>query len=123
MINICDSFYLANRENGKEHLHFVISNPDKNGYVLLVNISTLNEYESDKSCVLNSTDHERIKHPSIIKYAKAHSCKKEYLDSQYNHGLLIKEKPISLDVLKKIQDGAKKSDALSNKYKNFFDYF
>lgn len=76
MINICDSFYLANRRNGKEHLHFVISNPDGNGNVLLVNISSLNEYESDRSCVLNSTDHELIRHPSVIKYARAHYCSK-----------------------------------------------
>ena len=121
MICIRDTFYIV---DNKEYLHFVISIPDENRYMLIVNASVLNKTnKTDNSCILEINDHPLIKRTSFIDYAHTFAENKKYLDILLKDNILKKGESISKDILEKIQNGARKTDALPNKFKRFYQYF
>ena len=122
-LSIGDCLYLPNQKNDKEHLYFIISHRDENGYVLFVNISSLNNAFIDKACILDRKDHEKVKHPSFIKYSDAFVGKIDSYESLIQHGILKPEEPLKPEVLKRIQDEAKKSMKFDyEKYRKYFNY-
>jgi len=63
-----DSFrYTVKRE---PHLWAMISDPEKDDSVLIVNLTTVRNH-SDKTCVLGPGDHPFVRHATCINYADA----------------------------------------------------
>lgn len=108
----------------KLHLRFIISDPDLEGNVLVVSMTTRkNLLWEDLSCVLRSEDHERVKHESFIYYEKAEEMNEACILNMYFNNRIILRENISSELLTRIQKGAKKSKRLTNKFKKYFDYF
>jgi len=64
-----ESFW-CNDNSGGEHLYFIISDPDSDNNVLVVNITEERD-RSDKSCSLDVGDHPAIRKKSVVYYKKA----------------------------------------------------
>jgi hypothetical protein len=108
-----------------EHLYFVISDicRDSNN-VLVVNMTTLyDEKFADLSCILDIKDHPSVKHKSYVLYKEA----MEVSIGDIMVGIMKKDykrvADISDNLLKKIQDGAKKSKFFPSKFKKFYECF
>lgn len=111
-----------------KHLYFVISDPDVDNNVLLVNLTTMrNKPGEDKSCILNIGDHPFIKHKSIIDYKRAVSYDAiRLLRAKFNTSLrsIIQFKEeLDDEILLKIQQGAQTSPLFPRSLKCFFQYF
>lgn len=65
-----DTYLLYDEDNydGKPHLHVVITEPDEDGQIVLVSVTT-RRAKSDTMVCLNIGDHEFIIQPSVITYA------------------------------------------------------
>jgi hypothetical protein len=92
--------------------------------VLVVNMTTCHPLKwFDSSCVLNVGDHPKISHASYINYHESEELNaNKILDERLKH-LLNLEADISDAIVQKIQDGAKKTKHLPNKFKKYFAYF
>jgi mRNA-degrading endonuclease toxin of MazEF toxin-antitoxin module len=67
----CGSTFLLyddDQNDGKPHLHIVISDADENDNVVLVSVTT-ERAKSDTMVRLAAGDHPFIEHPSVITYA------------------------------------------------------
>ena len=86
-----------------EHLYFVISDPDPEENVLVVNLTTFNNkpYE-DSSCILNKGDHPFIKRSSNIFYYKAQEYSLIKLTQMSFSGKIIFKETINDITLKRI---------------------
>ncbi len=114
------TFFIA----GNTHLWFVISNPDPEDKVLIVNAtSKYGAKREDDSCLLLKGDHPCIVHDSYIAYKYAREIN-VFKIGQMQHCSEIQCKEIApASLIKRIQDGAKKSDFLNSEYEKYFDYF
>jgi len=111
-------------EEKKLHLRFIISDPDPDNYVLVVNATTFyNTGREDTSCILNNGDHKKITHPSYIAYYKAEEVDiTKLLNNKVKRKIDFKDN-ISKEVLIIIQEGAKNTRLLPNRFKKYFQYF
>ena len=108
----------------KPHLNFVISDPDVDGEMLIVNMTSVHDTgREDLSCELYPGDHHCITLKSYIRYKDPLVLNSFELVKAKFSGLYEFENEISDDVLMRIQEGARKSLALPEKFKSFFDYF
>ncbi|WP_096525242.1 hypothetical protein [Candidatus Endomicrobiellum trichonymphae] len=111
-------------ESEKNHLRFVISDPDVYGNVLTVNMTTLyNRERADISCVLDCGDHPGIKHESFVAYQKALGVSVEKIMTKILRHCYKNTAKLTDEILRKIQEGAKKSNFLPQKLKKYFEYF
>ncbi|MBA7533137.1 hypothetical protein ES705_25372 [subsurface metagenome] len=110
--------------NPLKHLYFVISNPDIDNNVLVVNMTTVkNTGREDLSCILDVGDHPEITNKSYIKYDKAIELGTAKMIELAMKKIIILKKGLDPTVLKRIQEGAEKSSALSGKFKKYFSSF
>jgi len=122
------TFYEKNTTNQGliPHLHFIISEPDQDGKVLVVNMTTLyNIPGEDHSCILDNGEYHKISKKSYIVYKRAKEINYIKLLNNKIKKLIdidIKDR-ISEKVLIKIQEGAKKSPLLPKGLKKYFVYF
>lgn len=70
------------------HLHIVCTDPDTNGRVVLVSVTTLSNNLCDQTCVLQPYDHEWLRHPSYVLYRKARFEHAKDLDEGIRSGSL-----------------------------------
>jgi hypothetical protein len=112
------------------HLNIVITDPDEEQNYLVVPVTTYHTQDDgtpfsgqDKSCLLGPGDHPFIKHDSYVKYAKARIMSFIEIFNGIRKGILIAKEDVDAQVLKAIQDGAKKSPYLREELNHFFDYF
>lgn len=118
------SFHRKSDEEKKSHVRFVISNPDPENMVLVVNMTTFRGTgREDLSCILNTEDHKRVKHKSYIFYAKAEELSTIQILKLKFEGLIDIVEDLSDEVLNRIQEGAKASDFLPEKFYKYFEYF
>ena len=120
-------FWLENSRNGYEHFHIAISKP-VNNVILVVNISHYYRtprpgHVQDTTCLLSPGEHECVRKPSLVKYSEAFLASIPALRRQLELGLLREAVAASNNLLRKIQEGAKRSPFLKGKCKAFFQYF
>ncbi len=92
--------------------------------VLVVNMTSFHDTgREDVSCLLDIGEHPRIKQQSYIKYKKSEELNYlKLMQNQLNRSVVFKEDASDI-LLKKIQEGAKKSTRLPNKFKKYFKFF
>ena len=113
-------------KNGdKFHLRFIISDPDPDDCLLVVNMATYHGYpwEND-TCILKTGDHEMVVQESYIVYEKTESMNRLKILGFAKQGIIIYKDRISSEVLKRIQDGTQQhTSRLPQEFKKFFIYF
>ena len=114
----------------KKHLFVIITDPDDDLNYLIVPITTLKKdinnkpfAGQDSSCILKKGEHSFIKHESWVSYAKAIKLSFSEVYNGIRKELFIRKEDVTIEVLKKIQNGAKKSKYLPAGFKSFFNYF
>ena len=109
-----------------KHLRIVISNMADNGRALVVPISTVHSRTQlyDKSCILRKGEHSFLtEEKSYAFYGRAEALSQRDLDELARHGKLIVYEDVSEDLLKRLQEGARKSDQLPQYLMKYFDEF
>ncbi|HLX63886.1 MAG TPA: hypothetical protein VKX17_21625 [Planctomycetota bacterium] len=96
-----DAFYF----DGDIHLWIVLSNPDPNGNVVIVSVTTNAPYK-DSTCELNVGDHPKIRHSSLVYYRKAELASKAKLSAEVQAGKINIVQRFSDAVMSRIYDGA-----------------
>ncbi|GMV83873.1 MAG: hypothetical protein AMXMBFR7_50570 [Planctomycetota bacterium] len=97
-----------------EHLYFVISDPALDSHrVVVVPLMTWDKYK-EQTCIIGKGEHPFVRHNSYIDYGSG--CAREIDAATIERNLQSKVWPshaaASPDLLKKIRDGAGKSDFL-----------
>jgi hypothetical protein len=117
-------FWRRDEDGEGLHLRFVISEPDVDGKVLVVHMTSFRgNGREDMSCILNPGDHECVTDKSYIRYDKAFDIELMNLLKEKMTGSIISKAELKAPVLKRIQEGAQKSAALQRKFKKYFDKF
>ncbi|SRR6266481_948015 len=121
-MNVGDAFLMSVPPRYIPHLYFVISDKNKNsGTFIIVNI-TGDRFRSGKECVLNIGDHPWIKKESFVSFADALEITPNGLRKL--QALIVKNKIIlqprlSSEILAKIVNAAKESDAIPENLKKY----
>lgn len=112
-------------DSGKDyHLRFVISSPDAENRVMVVNMTTIRRNgREDLSCVLVPGDHPCVINKSYIRYDAPLDLDCIKLLQEKFKAEIRMEEDAPEETLIKIQAGARKSDRLPEMFKRFFDYF
>ena len=117
-------FWRRVEDSENRHLRFVLSDPDVDGKVLIVHMTTYHDNgREDTSCILNPGDHECIRGKSYIRYDKAFEKEMISLLIEKTNGSITMEPDLHASVLRRIQDGARKSTAFQRKLKKYFANF
>lgn len=99
------------------HLYFVITEPDDEGKVLLVNI-TENEEDRDQSCVLQPKEHPYIRKESVVNYREAILSDVQKIDIAISMRVATPDVDMSDVLLNKMIQGGKISPFLKKDFKN-----
>ena len=102
------AFWRKDEDSQNLHLRFIISEPNIDGLVLVVSMSTLRgNGREDTSCILDCVDHPAVKARSLIRYDKAFEINYFKLLQEKTRGDLALAPSVNLAVLKRIQEGAR----------------
>ena len=109
--------------SGKRHLRIVITDSNEQNEFLTVVIDTLRSKSQDISCIIEPGEHSFIKVRSFVNYHYAKVLNFTHVFNGLHKGVLVRKEDISDELLKRIQDGAKKTNRLNNNLKIWFDLF
>jgi hypothetical protein len=116
--------FLRDDASGKKHVKIVISDPDAEDMVLVVSVSSISlAYQHDTSCELSSSDHPWLKHPSFVAYIHSTELNRIKILQERFRGEIILKEDVSDELLKKIQQGARRTKFLKPKFKKYFEFF
>lgn len=103
------------------HLWMVITDPDgPDGHFVMVNMTSLSPYIKDTTCHLHAGDHPFVQHDSVIAYGDAEEwwvhgeCG---YDDRLARQMIQPNAPLSLAVLRRIQDGTFTSHWFKKKWR------
>jgi hypothetical protein len=99
------------------HLYFVITEPDEESKVLLVNI-TENEEGRDQSCVLQPREHPYIRKESVVNYREAILSDVQKIEVAISMQVATPDANMSDALLDKVIQGGKVSPFLKKDFKN-----
>ncbi len=106
-----------------EHLWIVVTNPNPNGEVLLVNITTAYSMDKDKvdtTVTLNSKDHQFVKDRSYVYYRAAMTKYVSDLEAEEKAGRLKTKPCCSPEILKLVRDGVSASPHCTRAIRKFY---
>lgn len=98
----------------KPHLWIVVTTPDANGGVLILSVTTLQEWERDLTCVLKAGEHPFVTKESVISYQHARIRNVSLLEKMQEQGRHKPYPPASDGLVKRIRAGALNSDYMRN---------
>ncbi|MCA6069855.1 MAG: hypothetical protein LE180_01865 [Endomicrobium sp.] len=112
-------------ESEKRHLYFVLSEPNMDNIVLVVNATDVLNVPAchDKSCVLDIGEHRAITKKSVVYYRVSKEFRASEILLELSKKELILEVDLSTPTLLKIQNGAKNSKLLPKKLRKYFEKF
>jgi hypothetical protein len=118
------AFWRKDEDSPTFHLRFVITDPDVDGMVLVVGMSTVRGTgREDLSCVLQPGDHPSVDHPSLVRYDRAIEISFMKLIQEKLRGEITLVDNLPPNVTRRIQEGARKSTALRQKFRKYFPLF
>lgn len=97
------------------HIWVVISDPAiHGGRILFVSLTTLKDNKLDDVCALNREDYPRyISHPTTVAYSRARVGDAVALQRAIDSGYFTRLERMPITTLKKIIDGARRSEHLA----------
>lgn len=109
-------------ENERPHLWIVVTNPNKENHVLIVNLTTLKEGQ-DQTVILNLGDHPFISRPSSVFYREAEVADNSKLEQAERAGAIAKREDCRPEVIKLVRDGVNASPHARRAIKAFFNNY
>ncbi len=101
------------------HLWVIITEPDENGDVVIVNVTSWRP-DSDETVIIKTGEHHRITHQSVVFYQDARIAKAALIEKAIqNTTLCVKCDPCSQELLMRIQQGVTQSRFTPRKVKDF----
>jgi hypothetical protein len=95
-----------------KHLYVVVSDPDIDpDNVVVVNFTSYDPDEED-CCIAEAGEHPYLAHKSCVRYKDGRVCPVSALRHLVASGTMTKHKPLSKELLRRIQEGASESDFL-----------
>jgi hypothetical protein len=124
-MEIGDTF-VARDPRVDDHLQIVISDPAQDPTrVVLVSLTSYDQFAhemyKDASCLLYPADHPWIEHATCVSYRDARVVSDQHLDDAVAKGPLEKLEPVRDDVLRRILEGAERTDELPNKCRQILE--
>jgi hypothetical protein len=107
---------INDRQN--EHLWLVATNPNEDELVVVVNITTLRGAK-DQTIVLQSGEHEFIKHDSCVNYAMAEVLSIEKLHARLGSGRAKRHSDMNADLTALVLSGFTASPFTKNRIVDF----
>ena len=101
------------------HLFVVLTNKCQRGMVLLAPICT-QRTKHDRTCLLGVGDHDFIKQPSYIMYAKMQLFIADELEKKIAIGFISTRNRFSDNVLALICEGVRQSGFSAPKFQNYY---
>lgn len=116
-----DTFLLYDEEdqNGKPHLHVIISDPDGHEQCVLVSITT-RRGKSDTMVCLNAGDHQFITHPSVITYAYSKVLTTSKLTQMVASGEATPKEQATEQLVNRAQKGMLETDRAPREVQQLF---
>ena len=99
----------TNQDPDKKHLFIICTNPDKNGQVLLVSISSRRDKYDDTTCTLRSNVHAFLNRASYVSYSYALIESASDLQKRVANGTIEQREDLKLSILEEICAGFAKS--------------
>jgi hypothetical protein len=120
-----DTFFLSSRGDRKLHLYVIISRTNTKGNVLCVSFSSTYPGFADKACVIQpgQYDFKFIKRSTFVDYGQAKEVDTTMIRINIQGGRWTQGESIPEALLRKIQDGARKSAFLAQKFRAYFFFF
>lgn len=116
MVAIGDTYWIEDPLSAKPHLYFVITEPDENNRVLLVNMTDTGNI-SDRSCVIEPKDHKAVSKKSAIHYGDPIYARTSKIERAITETEKFQYGPRASDeLIEKIQRGALSSQHLDSRY-------
>jgi hypothetical protein len=120
MLKPGDTFIAPLTSKAIEHLWIILTNADAEGKAVAVNITTRHSL-SETTVILNAGDHPFVKHPSVINYTDAQlidlKAVETAIEKQPRNFVCKSHQPCSPDLLKRIQDGMRKTKSVKKHIK------
>ena len=108
---------------GKRHLRIVITELSQDNELLTVPLDTFHGSFQDTSCIINQGEHPFVKTRSFINYRYAKVLSFTQVFNGLQKGLFIRKEDVSEELLKRIQDRAKRTKHLAQELKCWFALF
>jgi len=113
-----DTFKMRKPDDHNPHLWVVVTDPDDDGDVAIVNLTSRKQH-SDDTVTLNRGDHTFIERETVIYYQDARRTKASALTNAVRGGAATVHDPCRLDILTKIQRGLDRSPYTPNDIKEY----
>jgi len=95
-----------------QHLYVVISDPAIDpDHVVIVNFTSYDPDEED-CCIAQAREHPFLIHKSCVRYKDARVSALPALSDLVESGTMTTHKPLAKELLRRVQEGASKSDFL-----------
>ena len=113
-----DSFIPAKFDS---HLWIILSEPSIDSEnVVIVNFTT-HTIDEEQYCLVHKGDHPFVKHKTAVRYRDAKTVSIDQLDTLVKASQLKPNRPLSATLLKRVRDGAAKSDFLPEGCRQILD--
>jgi hypothetical protein len=104
----------------RKHLHVICNDPDPQGDVLIVSISSVTAAAHDKTCVLQSYEHDFLQRPSYVYYAKAQTVSAATLMNGVNQQIIVVHSNMNAQAFLRVTNGICRSPHTPRKIKKYF---
>jgi hypothetical protein len=95
------------------HLWVVLTEPDDSGRIVCVNFTTRQAW-SDSTTVCQAGEHRFFAHETVVAYRYAQRYATKTVEKYLKAGTFTAKEPCSAALLKKVRDGALRSDFTPN---------
>jgi len=103
------------------HLWIILSDPTRDPEnVVIVNFTT-HTIDEEQHCILRKSDHPFVKHKTAVRYRDAKKVSIEQLEVLVTKNLLKPQSPLSGALLKRVREGASKSEFLPEGCRQILD--
>jgi hypothetical protein len=109
-------------QNEKQHLFIVLTNPNPDNKILIVNITSLKSWQ-DRTVMLNKGEHPFITETSCVFYREAEIVDNGKLDEAEKNGAIAKRECCSQKLLELVRSGISASPQTKRVIKKFFNDF
>ena len=113
-----DSFIPAKFDS---HLWVILSDPSLDSDKIVIVNFTTNTKDEEQHCILKKDDHPFVKHNTAVRYRDAKIVSDDQLDKLLNLRQLKSSDALSVQLLRRLRDGAAKSDFLPEGCREILD--
>lgn len=103
----------------RKHLHVVCNDPDGDGNVALVSVCSVTGTNHDTTCILQSHEHDFVKHESFVLYARAKIVSASSLANGVAAKLMIMRDDMNGQTFLRVLKGACRSPQTPRKVKKY----